>query len=75
MKKRKYVNLLAMLLVAFAFLFSFTACSDSSSSERECTAEDYKIINSILDAFDEAQTTTETMLELNHFDLQKLILI
>lgn len=61
MKKRKYVNLLAVLLVAFAFLFSFTACSDSSSSEREITDEDYRIIQSILEAFDEAETTRETV--------------
>lgn len=61
MKKRKYVNLLAMLLAAFAFLFSFTACSDSSSSEREITDEDYRIITSILEAFDEAATTSETV--------------
>ena len=43
-KMRKYVNLLAVLLVAFGFLFSFTACSDddddSTATEEDTEAED-----------------------------------
>ena len=40
-KMRKYVNLLAVLLVAFGFLFSFTACSDNSSSSTDTEDTDY----------------------------------
>ena len=39
-KMRKYVNLLAVLLVAFGFLFSFTACSDNSSSSTDTEGTD-----------------------------------
>ena len=69
-KMRKYVNLLAVLLVAFGFLFSFTACSDNSSSSTDTEGtdtedtdytEEYEIISAIERAIGEGITDYWTL--------------
>ena len=62
-KMKKYVNLLAVLLVAFAFLFSFTACSDDDDvddvDDTVTTLElsDKEIVNIVAAGFVDALTT------------------
>ena len=64
-KMKKYVNLLAVLLVAFAFLFSFTACSDDDDDDDDAVDDtvttlelsDKEIVNIVAAGFVDALTT------------------